>query len=360
MAVIKNVWVMMFVLCALYLVGIAVYITAVVYYRYYAKANLSSVHNPKPPRAADDLFFQRMALLIIGSLYIMFTMIASARVDYSAGECFWWNFFVTSSIAFEKYSLFLFLFYKQDILKKTIQLPRSRYDVFILVLMHFLPILGIVTASTAKTNFTESQGCKQETTAQMMTTYGIATIIDIIVSLSLLHSFLGVIKKHIKITTHERKPSQGDTLPPTNQTSSNENPKNGRKSSSPEIIGESRLEQIHHVMKLNSRSCILSICSFFFTVIWSIALPMGVSDPNIFVPLIGTVGCTDVFIDGTAMLMCSPQVWLCLWRRIFPDEKENPTAHSSDKDNKRKASSGDVNSSIHPKETTIGAQTVPV
>jgi hypothetical protein len=364
MAEIKNLWVMLFTFCAFYLLALIACMGAVVYYKFYVQNSLHShpglPSSPTRKSVVDDLFLQRMALLLMAFLYIMFTLIASSRVDLSPSDCFWWNFSVTATIGFEKYALFFFLFCKQDVLKKTIQEPRTKCDMFILFIMHFLPILGLTTGATATTEFSTENGCKQVTTSLMMTTYGLSTIVDIVVSVTLLRSFLGVIKKHVKIPTHERKLSQGDTTLPTPRAPSNDSDHGKtaiRRSSAPEIT-DTRFDQIHRMMQLNSRSCILSISAFFFTVLWSIILPMFITDPNIYLPLIGTVGCTDMLIDGISMLMCSPQVWQSLWKQVSPFEKDH-TANSSEKEreHKRKHSRAQSNASSVHKETTVGTQT---
>jgi hypothetical protein len=123
-----------------------------------------------------------------------------------------------------------------------------------------------------------------------------------------------VIKTHT-ISAHERM------LTPS------VDPARGKRSTAfADPANESRYDELHRMMQLNSRSCILSICSFFSTVILSIALPLLITDANIYVPLVGIIGCTDVFVDGTAMIICSPQIWQSLLKRM---DVAKPPQHNS-------------------------------
>jgi hypothetical protein len=354
----NGLWAILYCFSALYMIALVLYMGTVLYYRFQTEHS-SAWQTPKPHvarTAVDDLLLQRMTLLALAFLYVLFSVIASIRVNFSPLDCFWWNFAVTATIGLEKYALFLFLFCKQDVLKKTIHEQRTTCDVFILIFMHLLPILAIITAATAKVDFDIASGCKPVTTTLMLTTYGLSTIVDIVVSVTLLRSFLGVIKKHVNVANHEKKTSKD--VQKLSKISSEEGAQVVRKGSSPEGLSITRFNQIHQIMEWNSRSCILSICSFFFTVIWSVAIPMFISDSNIYLPLIGTIGCTDMFIDGTAMLMCSPQIWQSIWRKVVPGERD--TIHSTNRDNKRKQSGAQSVESLQLKEPAFSPQIEPM
>eukprot|EP00475_Leptophrys_vorax_P025273 TRINITY_DN3537_c0_g1_i1.p1 TRINITY_DN3537_c0_g1~~TRINITY_DN3537_c0_g1_i1.p1 ORF type:complete len:335 (+),score=61.22 TRINITY_DN3537_c0_g1_i1:168-1172(+) len=318
-------WNVLYAVNGIFLSFLVAYLVVLVNY----KSSLHQVHL-KPAKIGggfDDLFVHRLVLLLLSALSVIFVIITSARQTHSEVECYVWNWLMGVAIGFEKCALFVFLYFKQDVIKRYVQEPRSRCDKFILCLIPLIAIISVVDASSLRYDFGQSERCNAILTSTTTGFLVLAQLLDIIISLSLLRSFLGVIKRHMMFVEQTPRATVTSSEPQVGEEGRNH-----------------RRKELEKTMLLNYRSCIMSVCSFSFAIIWSLTTPMWTDDKNVSLPLIFLVGCGAVFVDCTAMMWCSPQVWKGLWEMVSKTNSASstkvpsqPTPASPTNDQPRKA-----------------------
>eukprot|EP00475_Leptophrys_vorax_P015737 TRINITY_DN22068_c0_g1_i1.p1 TRINITY_DN22068_c0_g1~~TRINITY_DN22068_c0_g1_i1.p1 ORF type:complete len:345 (+),score=51.68 TRINITY_DN22068_c0_g1_i1:52-1086(+) len=313
-------WTILYAICGTFLLIFVLYLVALVYNKFFSfkvQQSASHLQGKQPTKKIggfDDLFVHRMMLVLASIWYTICVIIASARGRLSSEECFVWNWFTGMAIGLERCALFVFLFYKQDVIKSYVQEPRSKYDKVILCLIPLVPVLSIIDASTAQHDFQQFVRCDAVVTPTLTSLLVVGELLDILISLSLLRSFLRVIKRHMSfVGSSEPSP----TLRP-------------RSASHDFVIDEgfqNRRLELQRTMLLNYRSCIMSVCSFAFSIVWSLTISLWQENSDVRLPLVFLVSCVAVFVDCTAMMICSPQIWRSVWRKF----KQKPSAPSSTK-----------------------------
>jgi len=254
----------------------------------------------------DDLFLPRSLLLGSAILYLIIKIGAELLQDTSLEQCKVWPILSNLSFALAKYFVFLFLYFKQRVLRTQIGEPATRFEKGILACIQLILVLGSLTGALGNQQYI-AETCVSTTTSTVRALYGVGALLYAFVCGGLLHLFIQIIKTHMVSSAPEGKPLSGSAA---NRNERANSVGDGM------VLSKEELARVHKVMVLNKQACMLSVAGFVLTVGSGIVLPSIVSTA-ISSQTIQFLGCCDAVLDCSVMMLCSPQIWNKVKKIVF-------------------------------------------
>jgi len=310
---------------SIFIIFPVLFLCAVIYERYTRGAG-------KKDSWIDDLFLPRNTLLVFGIIYLIVKVCVIEYQDASLQQCHTLALASTVLFAIAKYFVFVFLYFKQHVLRRQIGEVSTKFEKSILICIQLILVIGVIVGVMNQFNYTDGV-CVAVSSSSVRALYGLGALVYLFVCGGLLYLFIGTIKNHMMVSSTDNQQKAGSM-----------------------VLSKEEIAKIQKVMLLNKQACIISICAFWITILSSIVLP-SVADSSVYTPFNQFMGSLDVLVDCFVMMLCSPQIWMSVKRYIHSsiDLNKGSTKDggaSSDGKKKEVVATGPVPVEVHTEMTS--------
>jgi hypothetical protein len=234
-----------------------------------------------------------------------------------------------------KYALYLFFYFKQRALKMHINEKTSNFEQVMLVLFHLVPIYGLALGiwTYPFMHQTVEQGCLEDLhDRSLFALAASAVLLDIIISFGLLKSFLDVVRDFARNSQKLTKVSSEGGIADAS---------------------DKRALEIRWVMKLNRRSCVITVLGLLLTTAASLFVGASSRAEN------SIPASIDLALDCTSMILCSPQIWRSVKHLIDSKFDIDAAEAASSRQTHKRPSEGGFGVSSEQNQSDVAAASPP-